>query len=93
MALSPEAAQRLIKLGFKINVEQGAGAYADFSDNNFKDIGANIASREQTWKSDLLLKVRPPSLEEAARLQDEAGLISFLYPAQNKDLIELLKSK
>ena len=48
---------------------------------------------QQAFTSDLLLKVRPPSEEEVKKMKDEAGLISFIYPAQNKQLVEILKSK
>jgi NAD(P) transhydrogenase len=93
VALSPEAAQRLIKQGFKIDIESGAGSYADFSDEAYKAVGVNVVTREQVFNADLMLKVRPPSQEEALKLKDESGLISFINPAQNKNLIDILKSK
>ena len=61
VALSPEAAQRLIKLGFKIQVEAGAGAKADFNDDSYKAVGASIVSKDEAITSDLVLKVRAPS--------------------------------
>lgn len=90
VALSPEAAQRLIKQGFKVSIEEGAGTSSDFSDQSYKAVGASIVSRDEALKSDLVLKVRPPSQEEAQKLKDEAGLISFIYPAQNKALVDIL---
>ena len=93
VALSPEAAQRLIKQGFKVNLESGAGALADFSDDAYKAVGVNIVSKDDVFNADLMLKVRPPSQEEALKLKDESGLISFIYPAQNKNLVDILKSK
>jgi len=71
-------------------VEAGAGAKADFSDDSFKAVGASIVSKDEAITSDLVLKVRPPSLEEVAKMKEQAGLISFLYPATNKPLIEAL---
>jgi NAD/NADP transhydrogenase alpha subunit len=65
VALSPEAAQRLIKIGFKVNVESGAGAFADFSDEAYKTVGVNIVSNKDAVTSDLILKVRPPTEQEA----------------------------
>lgn len=59
----------------------------------YQDLGANIVSTEEALKSDLVLKVRAPSEQEAKTLKEEAGLISFLYPAQNKNLVDILKSK
>ncbi len=91
VALSPSAAQRLIKLGFNVNVQKGAGVASDFNDSEYEKIGAKIVSANEAIKSDLVLKVRPPSIEEANQLQDEGGLISFIQPAQNKDLVDVLK--
>ena len=65
VALSPSAAERLIKLGFKINVETGAGNASDFHDSEYEKVGAKIVSAELALKSDLILKVRPPSVAEA----------------------------
>lgn len=61
VALSPEATQRLVKLGFKVNVESGAGVQSDFNDKVYQEVGANIVSTEEALKSDLVLKVRAPS--------------------------------
>lgn len=94
MALSPEACERLTKLGFKINVESGAGLQSDFNDDAFKRAGATIVGNaDEALHSDIVLKVRQPSTEEVNKLKPESGLISFLYPAQNKALIDMLKQK
>ena len=78
VALSPEATQRLIKLGFKVNIESGAGALADFSDESYKAVGATVVNTQQALQSDLILKVRPPTKDEVNSMQSEAGLISFI---------------
>ena len=83
VALSPEAAQRLIKQGFQINLEKGAGERSDFNDEHYTSVGVNIVDSESVWKSDLLLKVRAPHLEEVDKMDSEAGLISMMHPAQN----------
>lgn len=49
-------------MGFKVNIQEGAGAKADFADQTYKDVGASIVSRDDALKSDLILKVRAPSL-------------------------------
>ena len=91
IALSPEATQRLVKLGFKVNIASGAGAMSDFADGTYEAVGAKIVSQDEAIKSDLVLKVRPPSLEEANEMKSEAGLISFINPAQNQALVDILK--
>ena len=71
----------MTKLGFKVRVESGAGAFADFSDESYKAVGAEIVNTNEALNSDLILKVRPPNANEVSSMKDEAGLISFLYPA------------
>lgn len=86
VAMSPEAAARLIKEGFQINVESGAGVSSDFQDADFEKVGAKIVS--SAYDSDIVFKVRPPSEQEADKLQDGSGLLSFIYPAKNDALVE-----
>lgn len=93
VALSPEATDRLVKLGFKVNIEQGAGAESDFADSTYEKVGAKIVSKDEALSSDLILKVRPPNPEEVQKMKKEAGLISFINPAQNKPLLDILNSK
>ena len=68
VALSPEATSRLIKLGFKVNIQKGAGEASAFKDDEYSKVGANLVSLDQAIKSDLILKVRPPSEAEAKAL-------------------------
>ncbi len=56
-------------------------------------MGAKIVSKEEALGADLVLKVRPPSKEEVEKMKKEAGLISFINPAQNKPLLDILNSK
>jgi len=86
VAMSPEATERLSKLGFKINIERGAGKSADFSDEAFEKAGGHIV--DNAFESDIVFKVRAPSGEEVGKLKEESGLISFIYPAQNQDLVD-----
>ena len=91
VALSPEAVQRLVKQGFKVNIEKGAGAFAAFNDQSYEAAGAKIVDTDKALGSDLILKVRPPSQEELGKMKNESGLISFINPAQNKALLDTLK--
>ena len=94
VALSPAAAATLIKSGFKINVEAGAGFEAKFLDAEYVAAGCNIVdSASAAFGSDIVLKVRPPSMEEVPLVKDGGHLISFVYPAQNKDLLDALAEK
>jgi NAD(P) transhydrogenase subunit alpha len=92
VATTPEVAAQLIKLGFDVAVESGAGEHSSFSDDAYRDAGCEvISSAEELWsKSDLIMKVRAPDDDEAARLRSDQALISFIWPAQNPELIEKL---
>lgn len=101
VAVTPNVTEQLIKLGFSVSVEKGAGKDANFSDEAFKEAGAEIISdTKKLWETnDLILKVRPPEkhpasgVEETELLPDKSNLISFIWPAQNKELIDALTKK
>ena len=92
VATTPEVAQQLIKLGFGVAVESGAGAAASYSDEAYRGAGCElIASRSELWeRSDVVLKVRAPEGDEAAGLRSNQALISFIWPGQNPELLEQL---
>lgn len=94
VALSPAAAATLIKNGFKVNVEAGAGFEAKFLDADYVAAGCNLVdSATAAFASDIVLKVRLPAMEEVPLVKDGGHLISFVYPAQNKDILDALAEK
>ncbi|CAJ0610151.1 unnamed protein product [Cylicocyclus nassatus] len=93
VALSPAAVKVLCNKGFNVQIEKGAGVGAKWSDEEYAKEGAKLVTNEDAYKADILLKVRPPSLTEAALLKDNSTLISFLYPATNKELVDKLAKK
>ena len=92
VATTPEVAAQLIKLGFEVAVESGAGTESSFSDAAYQAAGCDvIGTADDLWsQADLVLKVRAPNDEEAARLRGDQSLISFIWPAQNPELLETL---
>ena len=94
VATTPDVAGQLQKLGYNVVVEKDAGATASYSDNAFREAGCDIAdSSADIWSdADIILKVRGPSDEEAAKLKASQTLISFLYPGQNPELLEKLQA-
>ena len=82
VATTPEVAKELIKLGFDVAVESGAGAAANYSDDAYEAAGCKIvASADDIWtQSDLILKVRAPEGGETGKLRADQTLISFLWP-------------
>ncbi|KAI6128324.1 NAD(P) transhydrogenase beta subunit-domain-containing protein [Pisolithus croceorrhizus] len=96
VALTPQNVALLKKKGFSsVFVEREAGALAKFLDEEYIKAGATLVSKDELLsKTDILLKVRPPSQEdEAKRFREGSTIISFLYPAQNKPLVETLASR
>nr|CAD7265166.1 unnamed protein product [Timema shepardi] len=116
VALSPAAAATLVKKGFNVQVENGAGALASFRDDDYAAVGAKVTgnaydSGNPPWCSgladkirdiehsvefvvpDIVLKVRQPLEQEVAKFRELSTLISFLYPAQNKLIIDQLVPK
>ena len=96
VALTPQNAALLRKKGFgKVLVERNAGVGAQFLDEQYAAAGATLVSREEVFKaSDIMLKVRPPLLnQETSLLKEGSTVISFLYPVQNKDIIASLSER
>jgi len=96
VALTPQSALQLQKLGYEVAVESGAGEAARFSDEDYKQAGVEvIKSAAALWKAcDIIVKVRAPEgATELKRVQNGQTLISFIWPAQNEKLLETLKEK
>jgi NAD(P) transhydrogenase subunit alpha len=95
VATTPEVIKWLQKLGYNVAVESGAGAEANFSDDAYAEAGAEVISDTKAlWDSaDIIFKVRAPNDNEIGFLRDGQTLISFLWPAQNEDLMKKLSAK
>ena len=93
VAMTPDSALQLQKLGYECLLEAGAGKAAGFSDDTYRAAGVTVVDTAEALfaQSDVIAKVRPPETEELARLSPGKTLISFFYPAQNKDLLEQAK--
>ena len=79
VAISPDNVAAFAKLGYQVRVESGAGDSANFPDSAYESAGATIVSdATEIWsKADLLLKLDPPTIEEASMIREGATLISF----------------
>ncbi|MBU3823546.1 MAG: Re/Si-specific NAD(P)(+) transhydrogenase subunit alpha [Candidatus Oceanisphaera merdipullorum] len=93
VAASPKSVEQLCKLGFEVNVEQGAGHAASFEDAAYQAAGATVVIAAQVWQADLIYKVNAPNPAEIAQLQAGTTLVSFIWPAQNPELVEQLKAQ
>jgi len=93
VAATPKTVEQLLKLGFTVAIESGAGKLASFDDEAFAQAGATIVDSDNVWHSDVILKVNAPLEEEIALLNPGTTLVSFIWPAQNPALIETLAAR
>jgi H+-translocating NAD(P) transhydrogenase subunit alpha len=95
VATVPEAVEKLIKLGFQVSVESGAGALANCDDDSYRAAGADVVeTAAKLWaQSDIVFKVRGPTAEEVGLLREGGTLISFIWPAQNPELLQKLADR
>lgn len=95
VATVPDVVEKLVKLGFRVAVESGAGEAAHCSDDAYRAAGAEVLPNAGAlWAaSDIVLKVRPPSSDEVALLREGGTLIGFVWPAQNPELMQQLAAR
>jgi NAD(P) transhydrogenase subunit alpha len=95
VATVPEIVEKLIKLGFNVAVESGAGDAANFSDDAYRAAGAEIIdSAARLWaESDIVFKVTVPASAEVELMHEGITLIGFIWPAQNPELMQQLAAR
>lgn len=95
VATTPEVAEKIIKLGFSLAVQSGAGEHANFSDDAYREVGVEIVPDAETlWaQSDVIMKVRAPTPEEIHLMREGTTLVSFVWPAQSPDLMKQLAAR
>ncbi|RAQ71613.1 NAD(P) transhydrogenase [Aspergillus flavus] len=96
VAITPQNVALLLKKGFsRVLIERGAGEAAELLDQAYEQAGATLVDRATVWsQSNIILKVRGPQPgDEIEALQQGSTIISFLYPAQNKQLVDQLASR
>ena len=95
VAMTPDSALQLQKLGYDCVIETGAGMAAGFSDKAYADAGVEVVKTAAAlWKAaDVVAKVRPPSEAEVKKLNEGQTLISFFYPVANETLMKQAAAK
>ena len=95
VASVPEVVEKLVKLGFRVAVQSGAGDAANFDDASYQATGAQIVpDAKALWSTaDIIFKVRAPTAEEVGLMHEGQALVSFLWPAQNPDLMQSLAGR
>lgn len=95
VAATPKTVQRLIKQGFEVYIQKGAGVRANYSDEAFTEAGAHISatSKDLYQTADIILKVLAPEEAEIELMHEGQVSLSYLWPAQNPELLKLLAAK
>jgi NAD(P) transhydrogenase subunit alpha len=95
VATVPDVVPKLVKLGFSVIVQSGAGDAANFSDDTYRAAGAEVMpTAADLWaKSDIVFKVRAPSPAEVALMREGCTLVGFIWPAQNPELMQSLAAR
>ena len=90
VAATPTTVPALLKLGYEVVVESGAGEHAAQPDRAYEAAGARIVEPGEAWKADLVLAVNEPSDDQIALMRAGAVLVTFLHPRQDLALTEKL---
>lgn len=95
VAATPKTVKRLQKQGFEVYIQHNAGLKANFSDKDFEEAGAKIVATAADiyGKSDIVLKVKEPAMEEIDMMKEGLVMLSYLWPAQNQPLLQKLADK
>ncbi|MEE2906904.1 MAG: Re/Si-specific NAD(P)(+) transhydrogenase subunit alpha [Planctomycetota bacterium] len=94
VAAVPRSVRQLREMGFEVMIEQSAGKGAEFTDDQYTEVGATVVTAETVWSdSDLVLKVKPPLLTEVDALREGGRILSFVQPADNSELLEHLSAR
>src|SRR5690606_32327698 len=95
VAPTPKTVNRLLKQGFKVYIQKGAGQRSQYSEKEYEEAGANLLLHAEDIYSqtDIVLKVQPPTFEEVDQMKEGLVLLSYLWPDQNKDILQKLADK
>ncbi len=95
VAATPQTILKLKKLGFEVAVESHAGHGINCIDSEYREAGATVIDdASELWAtSDVIMKVRPPEADEAALLREGGWVVGFIWPGQNRDVVDKLAKK
>jgi NAD(P) transhydrogenase subunit alpha len=92
VAATPKTVEQIIKLGYEVAIEAGAGTAASFEDAAYAAAGADVVGGE-AWDADIIFKINAPTAEEVERLHEGQAIASLLAPALNPDLVQALAAR
>ena len=93
VAATPATVTRLLRLGYEVAVESGAGERSSFPDEAYAEAGAQLVDGDRAWAADVVLRVERPGDAEIGRLRDGATLVGLLSPALRPELVTALSAR
>jgi NAD(P) transhydrogenase subunit alpha len=90
VALTPDAVKALVRDGWSVDVQTGAGVASHFLDTAYVEAGANVVDAPL---GDVNLRVNPPTLAEAQALPEGSLHLSFLSPLLALDVVKILNER
>jgi NAD(P) transhydrogenase subunit alpha len=87
VAATPTTVGQLLKLGYEVVVESGAGDRSDFPDQSFVDAGATVGD---AWRADVVFAINAPAEGELDRMKPGATLVALLAPRLKPEIVETL---
>ncbi len=93
VAATPATVPQLVRLGYEVVVESGAGAASSFPDEEYAEAGATVGTAGDAWRCDVVLRVNAPTTEEIGLLADGGLVVGLMAPAQNPDLVDALAGR
>ncbi|HYZ00680.1 MAG TPA: Re/Si-specific NAD(P)(+) transhydrogenase subunit alpha [Candidatus Binatia bacterium] len=92
VAITPDTTARLQQAGVSVSVQAGAGVASTHSDDAYREAGAEVVDGADAGyrEAGCVLKVQPPTSEEAERLPEGVALISLLQPATEREVVDVL---
>ncbi len=94
VAISPDVAKKFVKFGYELFIETDAGNNANFSNENYRDVGVNVVSLDEVYRqSEIFIKIHAPSEDELSKIPDGSTLVSMVWPRQNEDLLKKYADK
>lgn len=93
VALSPDVVKQLVKKGFEVIIEQGAGQQSNYTDQDYSSAGAQVASRGEALGAQLVLKVNPYTTDEISGMTPGSSCISYMYAYTNKAMVDALNAR
>lgn len=93
VAATPTTVAQLVKLGYDVVIEAGAGAQASFPDDAYREAGASVSHATEAWSSDVVTCVNAPGTEQIAQLQPGATIVAMMAPATHPELVDAFAAR